>query len=282
MTPPARRPLSRPAPVLAVADTNQWMRSEALNQWNALADREGQSIYEIELFTFLSIENRSTIADWCYKVADCLVIERRVVSIAFSHFDRYLSHHEENKNDCWLVILACLQLAIKLHSNKNETSLRPILLNLRTICRFSERQVAEKELYICEDLQWYLNPPVPAMYLEVATPLIDAIINKENVSITKAMTHDIVELSRFLMELGVYDLRLSGERPSSVAYAAILVAMNHLHIPTRTVNKWLSLTLNHSSYKTDRCIQWLQRILTAIHGRTSLCSSPTNVGGNFV
>jgi len=295
IVPPPRQqqqlPLDKRVPAPLASKANQWLRCQAIEQWNALAEKETRSpIYDIEFFTFLSTENRNTIANWCYKVVDYLVIDRRVVGIAFSHFDRYSSRpngeediDKRDDDSSWLVILACLQLAIKLHSNNKESSIRPTLRSLRAICRLSEGRVAEKELQICTDLAWYLNPPLPIMYLEVATPLLDEII-VENNNTRATMTQDIIELSRYLMELAIYDLHLSAERPSSVAHAAILVAMNHLHVSTRMVNEWLSLTLEHSSYKTDCCIPRLQRIL-AVNGE-SLSSawssmpsptSPTNV-----
>lgn len=246
-------------------------------QWDALADREGQPSYQIPFYTTLSKRNRSKIAEWCYKVVDYFEIDRRVVSIALSHFDRYLaSEHSvcngENSREVWLVVMACLQLAIKLHSNKQVHT--RMLANVRATCRYSEQEVSEEELHICSALQWYLNPSVPVMYLEVANPLINEIVHSEKIS--KQMMQRIGELSKFLIELSAYNLELSAERPSSVAHAAILVAMNHLHTSTSAMNRWLGLTLKHSSHLTDRCIPKLQSILLA-NEMMVRCSSPTNV-----
>ena len=68
-----------------------------------------------------------------------------------------------------------------------------------------------------------------------------------------------------------------------MAHAAILVAMNHFDAPTKTVNRWLSLPLQHSTkMMTDRCILRLQGILEEHEDNFALrCPSPTSVEGSF-
>lgn len=248
------------------------LRLETFEKWNALADREGCQSSYYQVLRFHSREKRAKICTWCYNVVDSLGIDRRVVSIALSLFDRYMSDHfseHERDRDCWLLVVTCLCIAIKLHSSQNETCLGEVMMKLRLSCRFSVQQVAKTELRVCEVLEWYLNPPVPVMYLEVVSPFIDEIASEK---IPIKAKHDITDLARFLMELCVYCPQMCGERQSSVAHAAILVSMNHLNIPTKTVKKWLSLTLNHSSHLTDGCVPKLQDILAANH-HGSVCSS---------
>lgn len=271
-------------------------RSEVVHQWKALADREHRPDYQIPFFTFLSRANRSAIATWCYRVADCFVVDRRVVGIALSYFDRYLCcderhrqssessssslRHDDcdrdplsNDNDCWPTVVACLHIAIKLHSDRqNDAAVRSALTTLCRSCRLSTDRVAREELRVCDALGWYLNPPTPVMFLEIVS---DVIVNE---LVPAKAGRDVIELSRFLLELSVYDLQLSAERASSVARAAITVAAEHLDVSRKIVNGWLSLgALDHSSDRTDRCIPKLRKSLAANCEDTRRCSSPTNV-----
>ena len=104
-------------------------------------------------------------------------------------------------------------------------------MNICLTSRYSAKKIARIELEVCKVLGWYLNPPIPIHFLEVAEPLIDQITSR----IPWDMSSEIIELSRFLLEVSVFHAEIARERPSSVAMSAILVAMNYLTVPSMIV-----------------------------------------------
>ena len=273
--PPAPQIAQSSAPVdqcdSVVGRAKQCRPRQALEQWSALADREGHPAYEIQSFA-LTEKNRRKVCQWAYNISDHTDVDRRVVGILLAYLDRYISRARySSRRDLDLAIAACFQLAISLHANSGEMSLQPALRFLRSRNQFSKRQLAAKEVHICTVLGWYLNPPVACDFLEVALPLIRKIVTNDG--------DDVHHLSRFLVELSVYDPFLSSERPSSVAQAAVLVALNYYVVPTKEINHWMSLTLQHNVTNTNRCVRRLQNLLVDNESQIVRlsCSSPTNV-----
>lgn len=131
--------------------TKQCSLSDAHEQWDALVGREGQCAYDIIPPSYFQSQDdkRSKICTWCYTFADSMGIDRRVVIIALSFFDRYTTANNHSSElqrsaDWWLLVMACLGLAIKLHSNKNEAChkndsyMEQVLLVLRYTCSVSQ------------------------------------------------------------------------------------------------------------------------------------------------
>lgn len=262
----------------------QCILSEAVLQWNDLVDTEEKSSPSYLVLDPISNEKRRVICDWCYSMVDSVRIDRRVVSTAIFYFERYRYLHrsdDESKlrsKDVWRCVLACLCLAIKLHSNHSEEYTRKIVMNICLTSRYSVKKIARTELDICKILGWHLNPPVPIHFLEVAEPLLEQITSR----FPWDMSSEIIELSRFLLEVSVFHAEIARERPSSVAMSAILVAMNYLTVPSMIANDWLSLNMKQLSCVTNRCIPKLQQILNDNHDQIVnhryCCSSPKTVG----
>ena len=100
-------------------------------------------------------------------------------------------------------------------------------------------------------LHWYLNPATIFMYLAVARPLIQDLAGDNNGST------NIQALSTYLLELSVYDTFFSDKKGSSVAYAAIMVAMDALHVPEKRLAQY---QLEHSYHMTTLCAQRLRQV----------------------
>ena len=180
-----------------------------------------------------------------------------------------------DNDDLWRLAVTCLCLAIKLHSNRSEESLQKLLLGIRFTTSFSLREVVRTESKLFEVLSWYLHPPMPTDYLEVASPLIEeaAAISKD------VLPRDIYELSNYLLQISLFSAEISVQRPSSVAYASTLVSMNYLCIPTVVVNRWREINLKHLQM-TKSCIPLMQDLLIAVMKKPKErnCTSPKTVG----
>lgn len=242
---------------------------QVFDEWNSLVHREENAAYKIQTschtssssfeydnqdgssnrtFQYCPTALREDICDWCYRVIDHCDIDRSVVSIALSYFDRYLSLHTPTSETLiQLVAMSSLYLAVKLHSTRKISVSSMASLSQG---RLRVDQVLKMELCIIKSLCWRLNPPTPSIYLTVAGPLIDASADGGDTST------NVKELSNYLLELSVCDSGFADKKPSCIAYAAILVAMDVLSIPKKSD----LYRLDNSPHMTELCIQQLHQI----------------------
>lgn len=211
-------------------------QAQAIDQWNALVAREEEDAYQVRLQPRSPSSPsgdrdsavhscpalwREKICEWCFQVVDHCDIDRDVVSVALSYFDRYLSCHAKIAESLYqLVAMTSLYLAVKLHSTKK---ISVASMSSLSKGQFRPDQISKMEVYIIQSLNWHLNPPTPIIYLNVADPLLEA----SSPGDAQAL-YDVSELSRYLLELSVCDEFFADKRPSSVALAAVAVAMENL------------------------------------------------------
>ena len=236
-------PLRR-SPRLAALHAKNQSLLELFHQWEALVERENKAEYSIQSIPSSIQTQRMKFLEMYYTIIDHYSIDRNVVSTAIFYFDRYTSHMLEQK----LVVMAsmtCIYLATKIHSNK--------IISASTMASMSSGYVTEfdiltMELEILNNLEWHLHPPIPAMFFNVISPIID------NFPIEISKVQDLKCLVQYLIELSAY---FPLENPSSTLYAAMIVAMDKLSIP----NAWLeSLHLTHTQNTTDIWIKRLNQV----------------------
>ena len=107
---------------------------------------------------------------------------------------------------------------------------------------YREDQFLKMEMCIIKTNQWYLNPPIPSIYLSIVDPLID---------------DSTRELSIYLIELSVSDGYFIDKKPSSISYAAIVVAMDILFIPK---TNFLTYKMETSLDMTKLCVERLRLV----------------------
>jgi len=117
-------------------------------------------------------------------------------------------------------------------------------------------QLLKMEVSIIQTLRWRLNPPTPYIYLDVANPIIDAS------AIDAQDSYEIAELSRYLVELSVCDGYFNDKKPSSIAYASILIAMENLSMSAKIEIEMRlgSYQLDKSPHLTELCVQRLRQV----------------------
>lgn len=211
-----------------------------LEQWKALVQREENTAYKSSVSFGCDQALRDKICEWCYQVIDRCDIDRSVVSFALSYFDRFMSIHTlKNDISMQLVSMTSLYLAVKIHSTKT-ISVSSMSSLSQGRCR--EDQLLEMEMRIIRSNHWYLNPPIPSIYLSVVDPLID---------------DSTRELSIYLIELSVWDGYFVDKKPSSISYAAIVVAMDILSIPKES---FLTYNMDTSLDMTKLCVERLRLV----------------------
>lgn len=180
---------------------------------------------------------RETICEWLYQVIDQCDLSREIVAVSISFFDRYValvsSERADAVNGCFLqlVALTSLYLATKLDGQKG---IQIDHLARLSSGRFSPKDIVDMELSMLNALGWNVHPPTAVSFVH---KFLELLPDNATLSNGDDLRPAVFEVARFFTELSVMDYQLSvaPHRPSTIAYASILNAMdlmgNASHIP---------------------------------------------------
>jgi hypothetical protein len=197
----------------------------------------------------ISVVWRERICEWKYEVVDRFDIDREIVCYSTYYLDQYLSHCYVDEELFQLAAITCIYLAIKLHSPK-KVGIQCIASMGRGI--ILPDHIAAMELSIMQTLDWHLHPPTPLSFIENSFPLISD-------------NHQAYELSRFLSELSVCAYPFVCIKPSSVAIAATLIAIDHFQLGNETLESYHELLKEihldiFASSDVSRCCKLLRHL----------------------
>ncbi|KAL7522718.1 hypothetical protein ACHAWX_007492 [Stephanocyclus meneghinianus] len=226
--------------------------SDLLRQWNALISRTKKPAYQINMSLDRIQTPRTQLCEWAYHLVDHCNIDRDIVSVAFSIFDRFVSRRFDKEGvELELLALSCVYTAIKTHSCTGKLSSSSVAkLSRRSdgAQRFTVEQIEDMEFHICEIIDWHVNPPTPTMFLDVGFALIEACVIDD---CRRGTLVGVKDLAVFLVEISVIDIYFSTFSPSSVASAAILVATKALSAPQAMRNS--IHILEQDTLETSQC-----------------------------
>lgn len=199
-------------------------------------------------------------------------MDRDLVFIAMSYFDRYLSRYSVDETLTQLVAMTCLYLAVKVHSSK-KISISSFVSLSRGF--FRQDQVVKMEMCIMKSLNWYLNPPTPSTFVDILHPLMVELTDAE------ASVAEIRDLAKYLLELSVCDGYFINKNPSLIAHAAITASMNLAATPIKIQRILQSLPNDASPSATEECVGRLMNIYAASVAEHQMMTgreaSPTSV-----
>lgn len=197
--------------------------SEAAAQWQALSDKESQEYYKItEPITSREAQNnRLLMVKWSYNAVDKYDLDRSVVSFAFSYFDKFMSLYSDLADfECTQILaMTCLYVAAKVHSSRTAPFTISRLVRMSK-GYFERKQIAEMEKRLINILAWYMNPPIPLLFVETVRHFL---YNNRNLS--SAKKDQVYDMTLYLIELSVCDHFFVTRRPSSVAAAALHIGL---------------------------------------------------------
>ena len=165
-------------------------------------------------------ECRVKMCEWCYQVVDFCKFRRETVLIGMSYLDRYLCTEKGlealcNRKLYQLAAMTALYIAIKLHEPlEMETSL---LADLSRGC-YNEMEFVDMEQTILTALSFRVNGPTPLGFVQYFMGLMP-----ETVHPTVAAL--IMDYARYQIELSVSEQSMVDIKPSEIAVAAVLNAM---------------------------------------------------------
>jgi len=108
--------------------------------------------------------------------------------------------------------MTSLYLAVKLHSTRK---ISVSSMSALSKGHFRIDQIETMEVLLIRTLQWRLNPPTPTILLNIASPIIHALVKDVYES------YEIEELSRYLLELSVCDGFFIDKKQSSIAHMQV-------------------------------------------------------------
>jgi hypothetical protein len=123
-----------------------------------------------------------------------------------------------------LLAMTCLYLSVKLNEYKHllipgsKSSMDTILLLSRGF--FTLEQMEKMECDVLQRLQWHVHPPTPQLFV------------KHFLFFLSIEQHEVHDLSQFMVELSVMDYFFVAYKPSEIAIAGILNAIERL-LPDR-------------------------------------------------
>jgi len=126
-----------------------------------------------------------------------------------------------NLEQCQLVALTALYLAVKLHEPMSPQKSSHLFIRFSD-GHFTENELISMETEMVHTLDWLLFPPIPqalvAHFIQLLPPRVLA-----------PYTHKILEISTYIIEMVVFDLDLFSENPARIACASIVLATDGAH-----------------------------------------------------
>jgi hypothetical protein len=163
---------------------------------------------------------RTKMCEWCYQVVDFCKFRRETVGIGMSYLDRFLCTQQGlealcNRKQYQLAAMTALYIAIKIHEPlEMETSL---LADLSRGC-YNEMEFVEMEETMLTALDFRVNGPTPLGFVQYFMALIPPTIHSSVASL-------IMDYARYQTELAVSDQSFVAIKPSEIALAAFLNAL---------------------------------------------------------
>ena len=168
----------------------------------------------------LNITWRERICQWSYNVVDHFDLPRELADISLNLFDRFLATRGNrcSGNMALLASLTTLHIAIKIHAEK-----RVKISTLASLSRgqFEAQHIEEMEWQVLSALGWKLHPPTLFAFISHFLQLLP---NEAHHSVRK----ELFELSIYMAELSVCDSFFVKLNASTVAFAAILNAVEEM------------------------------------------------------
>lgn len=190
----------------------EWQVSLVSPQNDTYASNEVQSTSSSDINEMW----RMKICEWCYLVVDHFDFDREVVSVAMSYVDRYSSIHTVNRRIFQLAAMTALYLAIKLY--ESSVSIHPSSLIHLSRGYFFDHHIIAMEESMLQTLGWHVHPPTPYSFVREMMYFLPGQMSHQD-------RYDTNDIARFLTELSVCDYWFVSKKPSNIALASLINAL---------------------------------------------------------
>ena len=173
-------------------------------------------------------DDRMKIVDWCYHIVDQCELDREVMAVAMNIADRYMCTPEAHdilyhRGNYQLVIMTSLYMSIKVNAHLAVGSEAFAELSNGL---YSQEEIEDMECQILKGLNWRLCCPTSLQVAHTVLSLMVCHVHQNGVSLVEGDSWDLIlEEIAFQTELSIRDYYFTTRRPSTVAMAAILNAI---------------------------------------------------------
>jgi hypothetical protein len=188
----------------------------------------------------VTLDDRAKIVDWCYGVVDCFQLDRDYVAMAWNMVDRFMSNpyqlpssgfppyfsHQEILHDrimYQLLVVSALYIVIKIHARVifSADKLADVSQGIYSV---EDIEAMERTILYC--LSWRVCAPTAFQVGCVILELMMYQVQEANTTfVDGGRWESIRQELAFQTENAVRDYQLTTQRPSTVAFMAILSAI---------------------------------------------------------
>jgi Cyclin, N-terminal domain/Cyclin, C-terminal domain len=193
---------------------------------------------------------RDKMCEWSYQIVDFCKFSRESVDIAMNYLDRLLltaagASALQDRNIYQLAAMTALYSAIKIHERQ---ALSPKVVSQLSRGIYTDCQITEMETTLLKALAWKLHPPTAISFVRellaaLPTHLLDA-----------SMKDTVFEISQVQTELAVSDYRFIETPSSTVAFCAILNALECCGYDLKRLNAIISTLAEAIGLFDPQCV----------------------------
>ena len=197
---------------------------------------------------------RVKMCEWCYQVVDFCKFRRETVGIGMSYLDRYLCTPKGrsalcNRKEYQLAAMTALYIAIKLHEPlEMETSL---LADLSRGC-YTEMEFVHMEQTMLQAIKWRVNGPTSLAFVAHFLSFLPSSVHPD-------VAESIMEYARFQTELAIAEQDLISVRPSYIALAALMNAVEGVDTSLFTL-KAQATFIRHIERYAEVCVADVEKM----------------------
>lgn len=214
---------------------------------------------------------REQIVEWSFRVVDYFRIDREVVAVSLSLLDRFLASCRCDRTSFKLAATTTLHLAVKL--------LYPCKLGdlgiLSDLSRgeFDMHDVAEMEAHILQSLHWQLHPPTVVAFASI---LLDYVLIDRSLNMSSTDIDDLYDIASFFTELAVCDYYFVTMKPSGLALACILNALEGMFGHDNNLAGHILLAARQLNFPANQDMNAARHRLWELYERSEECALHNN------
>ncbi|KAL3796876.1 hypothetical protein HJC23_008829 [Cyclotella cryptica] len=171
--------------------------------------------------------DRQAMLSWAYDTVDVCNINRYVAITAMTYLDRFLANSRcrranlalSSRQEFQLCFITCFIIAMKTRAGMNVGS----HFISKHLCHglYSANEILQVELEVLRGLRWKLNGPTAIDFVHAFLELTP---QWKNVRVMDSL----VKVAEGQVELAMMDYSLALQEASSIAYSAVLLAVNYM------------------------------------------------------
>lgn len=208
------------------------MRRQEETTYKSDVDYLGQSLQHSRSSTIVvTPADRKAMCTWSYNIVDTCRIDRSIAAVAISYFDRFMGSSTSDRvvqlclsrrREFQLAFIACFVIALKAREGMTVDS----MFVTETLCQgmYHQLEIAGMEEEVLMALEWRLNGPTPQEFVHYLLELFPTSLSPSDLKYVEALKETACEF----VELGMLDYSLALQKPSSLAFASVLLVMQSL------------------------------------------------------